>query len=80
MFSYDAYRQSADTRSPTHHATPNIYYEIAAYQTEYGDSAFSPLPMFPSMNTMRKIAYNENLIGPFSICYAADIELCQQQQ
>jgi hypothetical protein len=67
---YPSTFSSADTSSPTHHAT------------EYGDSAFSPLSMFPSMNTARKIAYDENLIGPFSMCYAtiAGIELCQQQQ
>ncbi|KGO75113.1 hypothetical protein PITC_069830 [Penicillium italicum] len=79
MLSYDTYRQSAYSQSPIYHPTPSTYSEIA-YQTEYGESVPSLVPVLPSMQA-RKLAYDEDLISPFSMSYAtmAGIDLCQQQ-
>jgi hypothetical protein len=78
MSPYDAYRQSAYTQSPIYHAAPSTYSEIA-YQTEYGSPISSLVPVLPSMQ--RKLAYDEDLISPFSMSYAtmAGIDMCQQQ-
>ena len=79
MSPYDAYRQSTYAQSPIYHAAPNTYNEIA-YQTEYGSAVPSLVPVLPSMQ--RKLAYDEDLISPFSMSYAtmAGIDLCQQSQ
>lgn len=79
MSSYDTYRQSVYSQSPIYHAAPSTYSEIA-YQPEYGEPAPSLVPMLPSMQA-RKLAYDEDLISPFSMSYAtmAGIDLCQQQ-
>ncbi|KAJ5426664.1 hypothetical protein N7465_001734 [Penicillium sp. CMV-2018d] len=79
MSSYDTYRQSVYSQSPIYHAAPSTYSEIA-YQTEYGEPAPSLVPVLPSMQA-RKLAYDEDLISPFSMSYAtmAGIDLCQQQ-
>ncbi|KAJ5742383.1 uncharacterized protein N7511_011402 [Penicillium nucicola] len=78
----DAHWQSDYNHSPLFHAIPNNANLIAAYQTEYSDSVISVVPGLLSLHTAGKIAYDEDLIGPFSMCYAimAGIELCQQQQ
>jgi hypothetical protein len=75
---YDTYRPSAYTQSQIYHATPSTYSEIN-YQTEYGEPVPSLVPVLPSMQ--RKLAYDEDLISPFSMSYAtmAGIDLCQQQ-
>lgn len=77
---YDTYRQSAYIQSPIYHTAPNTYNEIT-YQTEYGEPVPSLVPVLPSMQP-RKLAYDEDLISPFSMSYAsmAGIDLCQQQQ
>lgn len=79
MSSYDTYRQSVYSQSPIYHAAPSTYSEIA-YQPEYGEPAPSLVPVLPSMQA-RKLAYDEDLISPFSMSYAtmAGIDLCQQQ-
>ncbi|CAG7934748.1 unnamed protein product [Penicillium nalgiovense] len=79
MSSYDTYRQSTYTQSPIYHAAPSNYSEIA-YQTEYGEPVPSLVPVLPSMQS-RKLAYDEDLISPFSMSYAtmAGIDLYQQQ-
>lgn len=79
MSSYDAYRQSTYSQSPVYHAAPSTYNDIA-YQTEYGEHMPSLVPVLPSMQA-RKLAYDEDLISPFSMSYAtmAGIDLCQQQ-
>jgi hypothetical protein len=78
MSPYDAYRQSTYTQSPLYHAAPNAYSEIS-YQADYGSPVPSLVPLLPSMQ--RKLAYDEDLISPFSMSYAtmAGIDLCQQQ-
>jgi hypothetical protein len=78
MSPYDAYRQSAYAQSPIYHAAPNTYSEIA-YHTDYNSPVPSLVPVLPSMQ--RKLAYDEDLISPFSMSYAtmAGIDLCQQQ-
>ncbi|KAJ5193685.1 hypothetical protein N7472_006151 [Penicillium cf. griseofulvum] len=79
MSPYDTYRQSAYAQSPIYHAAPSTYSELA-YQTEYGEQVPSLVPVLPSMQA-RKLAYDEDLISPFSMSYAtmAGIDLCQQQ-
>jgi hypothetical protein len=84
----DAYWQSDYNHSPLFHAIPNNVNLIAAYQTEYSDSVIcsdsviSAVPGLLSIHTAGKIAYDEEFIGPFSMCYPvmAGNELCQQQQ
>jgi hypothetical protein len=53
-----------------------------AYQSEYGETFPSIMPVLPSMGAPRKLAYDEDLISPFSMSYAtmAGIDLVQQQQ
>ncbi|CAG8883481.1 unnamed protein product [Penicillium nalgiovense] len=70
---------STYTQSPIYHAAPSNYSEIA-YQTEYGEPVPSLVPVLPSMQS-RKLAYDEDLISPFSMSYAtmAGIDLYQQQ-
>ncbi|KAJ6076835.1 hypothetical protein N7499_008816 [Penicillium canescens] len=82
MASYNAYCQSDYSHSPFYHAMPNNYNLISAYQTEYSDSDILVVPVLLSLYTAGKIAYDEDLIGPFSMCNAtmAGIGLCQQQQ
>jgi hypothetical protein len=50
---------------------------LSAYKREYGDIVSSLVPILPSTTTARKIAYDEDLISPFSIGYLTivDIEL-----
>lgn len=78
MASYDTYRPSY-AQPPIYHAAPSTYSEIA-YQAEYGEQLPSLVPMLPSMQA-RKLAYDDDLISPFSMSYAtmAGIDLCQQQ-
>ncbi|CAG7917159.1 unnamed protein product [Penicillium olsonii] len=75
MSPYDTFRPTYPT--PLYHTAPNAYSEIS-YQTEYGEQVPSLVPL-PSMQ--RKLAYDEDLISPFSMSYAtmAGIDLCQQQ-
>ncbi|CAG8935318.1 unnamed protein product [Penicillium salamii] len=75
MSPYETYRQTY--QPPLYHTAPNTYSEIS-YQTEYGEQVPSLVPL-PSMQ--RKIAYDEDLISPFSMSYAtmAGIDICQQQ-
>ncbi|KAJ6094713.1 hypothetical protein N7467_002226 [Penicillium canescens] len=78
---YDAYRQSAYAQSPLYHTAPSSYSDLA-YQSEYGETFPSIMPVLPSMGAPRKLAYDEDLISPFSMSYAtmAGIDLVQQQQ
>ncbi|KAI3142048.1 hypothetical protein CBS147325_5745 [Penicillium roqueforti] len=78
MASYDTYRPSY-AQPPIYHAAPSTYSEIA-YQAEYGEQLPSLVSMLPSMQA-RKLAYDDDLISPFSMSYAtmAGIDLCQQQ-
>lgn len=70
MSPYDTYRPY---QSPIYHA-PSTYSDIS--YTEYSEPALVPLP-----SMQRKLAYDEDLISPFSMSYAtmAGIDLCQQQ-
>jgi hypothetical protein len=78
---YDTYRQSAYAQSPLYHTAPSSYSDLA-YQSEYGETFPSIMPVLPSMGAPRKLAYDEDLISPFSMSYAtmAGIDLVQQQQ
>ncbi|OQD79013.1 hypothetical protein PENANT_c067G09413 [Penicillium antarcticum] len=78
----DAYWQSDYNHSPLFHAIPKNVNLVAAYQTEYSDSVISVVPGLLPIHTAGKIAYDEDLIGPFSMCYPvmAGNELFQQQQ
>ncbi|KAK4933241.1 hypothetical protein LTR66_015928, partial [Elasticomyces elasticus] len=75
MSPYDTYRPTY--QSPIYRNAPSTYSDIN-YQTEYSEPVPSLVPL-PSMQ--RKLAYDEDLISPFSMSYAtmAGIDLCQQQ-
>jgi len=81
LHTYDAYRP-AYGQLPVYHSVPSTYGEVTSYPAEYGESLPSLVPMIPGHppGTIRKPAYDEDIISPFSMSYAsmAGIDLCSQ--
>ncbi|KAJ5199330.1 hypothetical protein N7472_004534 [Penicillium cf. griseofulvum] len=62
---YAAYWASANTQTPNYHPKPNDYNEVAAFQTEYGDTVLPLTPVLHSMDMGCKTVYGEDLDSPF---------------
>ncbi|OQD72448.1 hypothetical protein PENDEC_c021G01480 [Penicillium decumbens] len=81
LHTYDAYRP-AYGQLPVYHSVPSTYGEVMSYPAEYGESLPSLVPMISGHppGTIRKPAYDEDIISPFSMSYAsmAGIDLCSQ--